>query len=141
MNRPIKFRIWSEGIDKGMFYPISIFIENRGANTVFKAFGEEHTLKDDTNPDMILMQYTGLLDKNGKEIYEGDIVKLEENMADTDLFFIRFENSWGGQYKAFIIKNGKIDKTWALDNDFDRYWEGEVIGNIYENPNLLKEQK
>lgn len=64
-----------------------------------------------------LMQFTGLLDKNGREIYEGDIVK---------------NDKWNG------IGNGIVqwDKIgWGCDYYF--LTKGEIIGNIYENPELL----
>jgi uncharacterized phage protein (TIGR01671 family) len=70
----------------------------------------------------ILMQYTGLKDKNGKEIYEGDIVKTRKGGHKIIVEFIRgkfepFDDS--GEYGHFAE-------------------ECEVIGNIYENPELLK---
>ena len=64
---------------------------------------------------VVLMQYIGLKDKNGKEIYEGDIVK----NRDGQIYEIEFKfNSFNGKYMV----------------DF---WELEVIGNIWENPELL----
>ena len=89
-----------------------------------------------------LMQYTGLKDKNGKEIYEGDIV--------------RFNEFYEGDYKqrggvAVIVWDEEghsvcqVDKedgeefyicsTWDLSKNYG----GEIIGNIYENPELIKE--
>ena len=77
--------------------------------------------------DIILMQFTGLLDKNGKEIYEGDIVK--NNIKDysghisfCDGQFI-VEDALGQRYLA----KGRLNES------------DEVIGNIYESPELLKE--
>lgn len=72
-----------------------------------------------------LMQFTGLKDKNGKEIYEGDIVQVEGA--------IPAEIYW--KYEAWQLRNG--DKTGGMLGN----WEPEqieVIGNIYENQDLLK---
>ena len=77
-----------------------------------------------------LMQYTGLKDKNNKEIYEGDIL---------------FE-SFGERYYKVVFENGSFRAE--FEGDFDEYSfdlidvvaQGcEIIGNIYENPELIKE--
>lgn len=70
-------------------------------------------------PDVILMQYTGLKDKNGTEIYEGDIVKAtKENIPLIVVFWDDFTASFNGTK--------------------DNYLHSEIIGNIYENPELLE---
>jgi len=71
--------------------------------------------------DVVLMQFTGLFDKNGKQIFEGDIIKNEYNeMSD-----VRFDN--GRFYYNKGINWGEIDSESV-----------EVIGNIWENPELVK---
>ncbi len=81
--------------------------------------------------DYDVMQFTGLLDKNGKEIYEGDI---------TDKGVIEFQtnlnwDSGGSLHSGFYFKTynneGELDYHSSLD-------DCEVIGNIYENGDLLK---
>ena len=74
--------------------------------------------------DIILLQFTGLLDKNGKEIYEGDVIKTNEA---------------GWIAKVVYNRDGFfcIDNKGGFSTECD--WEElEVIGNIYENPELLK---
>lgn len=82
----------------------------------------------------ILMQYTGLKDKNGKLIYEGDIVKLEyfNEITKYRLAKVKWENSG---YCLIYIKKSRG----ARGTDIETYTkdETEVIGNIYENPELL----
>src|SRR5699024_10850121 len=85
-----------------------------------------------------LMQSTGILEKNGVEIYEGDILEVEKNEDGTykgtingNTFFDRFQG-----YSSKIKVEGMHDINTL------RYWNNRVriIGNIYENPELLEEQ-
>lgn len=81
--------------------------------------------------DCELMQFTGLLDKNGKEIYEGDIVKGETTLP------MRIIHQ-GHQYGIGYYADGKVQND-PLDGTTLQYLrdEGlEIIGNLYENPEL-----
>lgn len=69
-----------------------------------------------------LMQFTGLLDKNGKEIYEGDIIELD-----------------GYKYEILFIDGEYCGKSMLSEQlQMFEIVNGEVIGNIYENPDLIK---
>lgn len=91
--------------------------------------------------DVILMKTTGLFDKNGQEIFEGDIVK-------TTRFFGRADEVGGFyEYDKELIGIVKVlEGAWVIDtgNDAVRLWteveENEVIGNIYENKEFLEEK-
>lgn len=111
MNRDIKFRAWDEVSEKMLNW--NEFLDTNMKNTFI---APEST-------GLILMQYTGLHDKNGKEIYEGDIVKYE-NMTGKIMFF----------NGSFILSDLEETEEWELgviNEDI------EVIGNIYDNPELL----
>ena len=76
-----------------------------------------------------LMQYTELKDKNNKEIYEGDIVKLRANHG---IGVVKYYDEWG----AFIVEYIKPRPLAVLGMNY--YKEDiEILGNIYENPELL----
>jgi len=98
-------------------------------------------------------QFTGLTDKNGKEIYEGDIhrVEIEHSHGDERHYFIC---TWLKEFGSFswidsmnyqdYIDNGLIAIEWMLNDgiplhlDFDDCEQIKIIGNIHENPDLLK---
>ena len=117
MNREIKFRAWDEVSEKMLNW-------NEFLNTNMK-----NTFIAQGNTGLILMQYTGLHDKNGKEIYEGDIVKalisgrwlVGKVIYEHSGFTIDVMNN-----KALEFGRRGIIEPWT-----------EVIGNIYDNPELL----
>lgn len=79
---------------------------------------------------MVVMQFTGLKDKTGKEIYEGDIVE-----ADSENGEVKGIVRWDGIRAAFYIRFGEYDLYFPSGPKPERFI---VIGSIYENPELLK---
>jgi uncharacterized phage protein (TIGR01671 family) len=94
---------------------------------------------DEYEGGMILMQYTGLKDKNGREIYEGDVVR--KDSADPDFVMIA-EVYWEPDCAGWAVQYGdnRPNYTRGWQSEAERaHWE--VTGNIYENPELIKETK
>lgn len=118
--RDIKFRAWDR-LDKKMF-DVFMFNENYVYINSKDARWRE---------DIELMQYTGLKDVAGIEIYEGDILEKDGHWG------IRIEFYKGLKVLDLdnVRYNNKILNTNVYDFDFTRW---KVIGNIYENPELLK---
>jgi uncharacterized phage protein (TIGR01671 family) len=125
-NRIIKFRVWDE-IGKNMYYPdgdISLNNQIAGNYLIIKQPLQEN-IGWLENEDIIISQFTGLLDKNGKEIYEGDIVKN-----------IHFEEKYEVVYNINTASFELWDNNFRL-NAMDIWGNKNIIGNIYENPELL----
>lgn len=79
---------------------------------------------------VVIMQYTGLHDKNGKEIYEGDILKMHHRLPSVADYYSNQSVYWVDTHYIF----GDA----PLDGDLFQHGDNlEIIGNIYENPDLL----
>lgn len=157
MNRDIKFRAWDYDKKKMFYHDLDRTSEYEGG--VFVIFADKEwrlgeiyydwgisndngTGNDKNYGNGVLMQYTGLKDKFGKEIYEGDVVK--EIVLNYD--YDEIDNPNVPRYKERVSKIVyRHHGFWVDDEDFG--WEGEnlwewgnleIIGNVYENPELLK---
>lgn len=142
--REIKFRAWDKA-DKCMNNVLTMEFDNEELIKVGYTFDGTDNLDNSClrYPSMVeLMQYTGLKDKNGVEIYEGDIVRVANYQTD----WKRGEPDFN--WRVFEIQWNRY--TWAFNNsvmysplsDYDtgtaEPYDIEVIGNIHENPELLK---
>jgi hypothetical protein len=86
------------------------------------------------NNDLVLMQSTGLTDSAEKEIFEGDILSIE-----TDEENVKVEVSWDSKHALFVFESKKYNEKEALGELFeDNSYPFKIIGNIYENPELVK---
>lgn len=130
-KREIKFRVWNldrkEWADFGYLDMNGNFIQE----------GLEYH-----NYNYKVMQYTGLKDKNGKEIYEGDVVMIQEREdGSAQIGIVKWDTA---EVRFFVhVKTSKTDMWYGFDSFnieeegvFTDKYDIRIIGNIYENPEL-----
>lgn len=149
MNRPLKFRAWDNHAKEwllGYELPALGGFSLTGESVLLGEWADVINRfilqqKDRKPEDLIITQFTGCQDQNGKDIYEGDIVKRMAEVYDFDA-----EDGKEISYKEQVsVIEYRFHGFWVKDEDFG--WEGEdlwewnrmeVIGNIFENPELIK---
>lgn len=141
MSRDIKFRGW-DSVNEVM-----LPVESINFREGYVSLNEGDNSLTDTLEMIELMQYTGLKDKNGKEIYEGDIVKLiplnSERLKELGRkWYEHLKVEWGAYSDGEYVTNVE---TWMIGiNPLSEELLDEtveVIGNIYENPELLEGER
>lgn len=128
--RQIKFKIWSP-LDHRMTEPFNLLPEGIDFTKVTEYIPFVFT-KQAEGFDAIFLQFTCLKDKNGKEIYNGDILNFPTAKSNP-LSVVEWHNA-KGQWRNRIL-NGVGD---GACSGAGNWFAHEVIGNIYENPELLK---
>ena len=128
-QRTIKFRAWDT--KKRMMTNVEFAISCRGS-WLTRAYdihqiGKEEFWRREKTSRLIPMQFTGVLDEDNGEIYENDIIKYK----DIEILQI----VWSEKKLAFVVKNNKQKEVELSILKLNRI---EIIGNIYENPELLK---
>jgi uncharacterized phage protein (TIGR01671 family) len=129
MNREIKFRI----LDK-LNRNEELLINNLGKIFVIdQGCGQANEADDQEN--YVIRQYTGLKDKNGKEIYEGDIVKHRKHNKEVRIG--AFSDGVDERTGVFL-QDPKIKHINFGTNRLSSFSSCEIIGNVFENPELTK---
>jgi len=125
--REIKFRAWDKKENK--MYPVVVLNIGFGRKDIDEIADPPEMVVGTECTTAVLMQYTGLKDKNGKEIYEGDVVSF----------------GWGDSERGQVLFSPKVGYYVLTKNLGTMYFQHEeqykIIGNIYENPELIKESQ
>lgn len=135
-NRVIKFRVWDVAICKY----IDVYDIDSNGQWVHVAQGDQYYLTNSSEKiEFILEQFTGFYDKNGKEIYEGDILAFLRKIPFGYVEFgpvpgeIEEEPAYGWGLTPF-----KRNSSWLKRYPIENGGSQSVFGNIHENPELLK---
>lgn len=122
-NREIKFRIWDTIQNK---WNPSFVIPSIHGGVAKACYLNSY----------IYQQSTGLKDKNGREIYEGDVIQYYKG----EPYEINYEVKWAAYYAGFELFGTRIENNQPrvyINRMDNAHLEGVVIGNIFENPELL----
>ena len=126
--REIKFRIWVKE-KKAIFEVVLINYVSKKVTYLLERVGHLLSIRDAKFNDVELMQYTGLKDKNNKEIYEGDIIFLHGS---------KYKVIFKTEGARFVLRNDEFElEITFINNNNERM---EIIGNIYENPELMEDE-
>lgn len=131
-----KFRAWLPDTDVGKMLRVKTLVFENGRTRCMCGYAYDFYLEDE---DATIMQSTGLFDRNGKEIFEGDIIA-----NGPDVMCMKRHNTLG----FYVEKKGKVEfiADCAVLEEFEEDTKEiadslEIIGNIYENPELLEDEK
>jgi uncharacterized phage protein (TIGR01671 family) len=132
-KRVIKFRVWHENLAIAGSNDFMEYSDKaKSLYDFFKNVRPElpHSWRDH------LMQFTGLTDKNGKEIYEGDVLRFYTGSLNikrqAEVYWFLYEWALGGAKCA-----GLCERLFELYDNEKEYIDAEVVGNVYENPELI----
>lgn len=131
--RDIKFRAWDNRQNKYL-NPDDVSISADGFITAFNVDGKHSRAVQppgSLSPWFVIEQYTGLKDKNGIEIYEGDIVKVE---GDGEIYRVKWIRS------GFGLEPRYNSPRYPVLGNVELRKKIEVVSNIHENPELLEEK-
>nr|DAN83063.1 MAG TPA: YopX protein [Caudoviricetes sp.] len=125
-----KFRVWLPDIDQMLRVKALVFEKDKTRCVCGYSF--DFYLEDE---NATIMQSTGLFDKNGKEIFEGDVVQFEDCYTETDFLYVNTGIVEWSQGSFTITNRDSVEMGDLLDGEF---LDVTIIGNVYENPELLE---
>lgn len=132
-----KFRVWMKSL-KWMCDVTNISFDSKFVDICQQGDTERYTEMSVEFDEIELMQSTRLKDKNGKEIFEGDIVQFEDCYTETDFLYVNTGIVEWSQGSFTITNRDSVEMGDLLDGEF---LDVTIIGNVYENPELLEDKE
>lgn len=126
-----RFRAWDKEFKEMVQVDALVFDEQ----LIKATYKNGNVVKEDLK-NYVLMQSTGLTDKNGKEIFEGDILSIE---TDEENVKVKIEVSWDSKHALFVFESKKYNEKEALGELFeDNPYPFKIIGNVWEDQELAE---
>ena len=136
MSKYIKFRVWHKQNKVMMWLKQIVWFPDREQRITAHPFDQREPTFVGSLCHLEIMEYTGIDDKNGKEIYEGDILDVDEHKRLCKVIWFEpqacFDTVPIKVMDKHTVFNGLKNSEWS--------YRTEVVGNIYENPELLKQE-
>ena len=132
-----KFRAWDKR--KNVMRDVAVLHFTKNGKTNFIEYWINPTeLKSYHVRNIDLMQSTGLIDRNGVEIFDGDVVQAEQYLTTTIPVRINGIVKYSNRYTMFYLDNGSERHDLYMQSLGGSIYNFEIIGNIYENSELLE---
>ncbi len=123
-KRELKFRAWHKEYKK-MIYQEHGICNFFGDTSPVSDYGD-----DEISEECEIMQFTGLKDKEGNEIYEGDIIEFADHLHKAVVVYDK-------KFAAYLFESNNLEKKNNPDTAMHWHDDLKIIGNIYENPELI----
>lgn len=132
-----RFRAWDKR--KNVMRDVAVLHFTKNGKTNFIEYWKTPSeLKSYHVRNLVLMQSTGLKDKNGVDIFDGDVVQAEQYLTTTIPVRINGIVKYSNKYTMFYLDNGSERHDLYMQSLGGSIYNFEIIGNIYENPELLE---
>lgn len=126
-----RYRAWDKEFKEMVQVDALVFDEQ----LIKATYKNGNVVKEDLK-NYVLMQSTGLTDKNGKEIFEGDILSIE---TDEENVKVKIEVSWDSKHALFVFESKKYNEKEALGELFEgNPYPFKIIGNVWEDQELAE---
>lgn len=134
MNNRFEFRIWDNKQQQFVTSFVDIMIDESlhrlfiQTNSVIRAEDGYGNSRFFENSRFTIQQFTGLLDKNGKKIFEGDIIKFKGSLKNYNWRVVYSKDT-----ACFMLADSADNAYWLMLNEVTKI---EILGNVFENPKL-----